>query len=143
MRLGHLGPQSANYYGRNPVVRTAEYDAQGVSPHAATTRNTYTVPTGKLAYVESLYCLVVRITAATAASRVGAVCNLDPSGGEPAVDIIRALLLTNAVGDNHGVVLASGGYLAAGDVLTLVTSDASTGGTVDYQVTRKLTEFEP
>lgn len=129
-------------YDRNPVSKT--YDRWGSNvEHAPTLRASYVCPSYKKAVIESLLCKVIRITAATSASRAAAYCQYAPSGQDPSyLDVIAlAHIFTNNVGDGDADRI-SGVFLYPGDTIKLWTSDVSTGGTCNYLTSYKITEFD-
>jgi len=106
-----------------------------------TTRLTYTVPAGKKAMVEVMQVRVRRASAATTVGLAGAYVMLTPSGG-----VIKEILDTgindNTVNARDNNALGGTMVLCTGDQLDLKTYDLSTGGTCDYFVCYKLTEFD-
>lgn len=128
-------------YDRNPLAVTAVYEGSGLAPHGFTIRSTYTVPSGKKAWLDSLFTLVRRITVAAPAATVQASVYYDPVVGSNAY-LGRALLWTNAVDDKDVVQLSPGSVMFAGDSINIATGDGSTGGTVDYNTYIKVTEFD-
>jgi len=129
------------WYDRNPISRIDHYWGLTVAPHALTTRLTYTVPAGKKAILEALQVRCIRRTAATTVGLVYAVAYITPSGASEK-ELLDCYLFTNNVGDKDGQALQGTVTLFAGDVLGLKTYDGSTGGTVDYFLAYKLTEFD-
>jgi len=131
----------AAWYDRTAASKCDYYYGQGVSPHAVTTRLTYTVPAGKKAMVEVMQVRVRRASAATTVGLAGAYVMLTPSGG-----VIKEILDTgindNTVNARDNNALGGTMVLCTGDQLDLKTYDLSTGGTCDYFVCYKLTEFD-
>jgi hypothetical protein len=111
------------------------------SPHSPTVRITYTVPAGKKAMVELLSCRVNRVTAATTLGSAQAWWALTPSGGTEKY-LLMASLRTNNVGDNREHGIGATLIMLAGDALKGYTCDTSTGGTCDYFLSLKITEFD-
>jgi len=140
-----VGPQPIiarpTWYDRAPTPRVDHYWGQGIGPHAVTTRLTYTCPALKKAMVEVLQVRVRRQTAATTLGLAGAYAMLTPSGGS-AKEILDAYLSNNTVDARNEAAIGTTLMLFAGDVLDLRTYDASTGGTCDYFVCYKITEFD-
>ena len=140
-----VGPQPIiarpAWYDRNAASRADTYTGQQLAPHALTTRLTYTVPAGKKAIVELLQVKCVRRTAATTVGLVYAYATITPSGGSEK-EILDSYLFGNAVGDKDGQALQGTLVLCTGDVINMKTYDGSTGGTVDYFLAYKVTEFD-
>lgn len=139
--VGHVQSSRPLYYDRTMVSRTSYYSSGAIAPHGITERWTYTVPTGKKAFVQSLLAVAQRITAAAPVSQYAALVTVTPNGGTLA-RVLLALLLTNNVGDSAREHYGASGALAAGDVLASSTVDLSTGGTVDYNLSAWYIEFD-
>jgi len=129
------------WYDRNPTSIQKLHADAGRSPHSETERWTYTVPSGKKALIESLYIKIMRATAASSAVLVLAAVQLGLGGGTNYYHWIAALR-TNNVGDKDDIIIGQSIILNAGDVLRAISSDSSTGGTVDYYILAKITEFD-
>jgi len=129
------------WYDRNPAVRFLQYSADGAAPHTDTERWNYTIPTGKKAFAEASELEIVRATAASAAGLVMCRVNYRPSGGIP-YRLLTLRMRTNGVGDARLIQLGHSVTLLAGDALYGYTADQSTGGTMDYTETVKITEFD-
>lgn len=129
------------YYDRKPFTHTEFYSAI-VGPHLDTNRWTYTVPAGKRAYIESAHARLVRETYPTIPSTVYASISVQPAGGI-GVDLVEIDGIAMFPGDG-GVADSGGqiGLLDEGDTIFATTADASTGGTVQFEVCCKLTEFD-
>jgi hypothetical protein len=141
MRTGQPIIGRPAWHDRNPITTLYVYSAAGVAPHTTTPRWTYTVPSGKKAMIEFLHVRILRSAAATTAGKVTAAISITPSGG-PSADIMVANILTNNVGDREALVSGATLTLLAGDKIAGYTSDASTGGTIDYVLACKATEFD-
>jgi len=129
------------WYDRNPVQRADSYLASDLAPHTETTRLTYTVPSGKKAMIEEISGRVLRTAAATTLGRARAKIALTPSGGSMKV-LVEAKILKNTVGDTDVQGFPASMTLLAGDRLDLITDDMSTGGTCDFHLSYKITEFD-
>jgi hypothetical protein len=131
----------ANYYDRNPLAKNNEYSQPAIGPHSAVQRWIYTVPTSKKAYLEACECSVTRDAAAAASGLVAAEVRYTPALGV-AQRIIPLLFADNVVGSPHALAVSSYGFMQAGDAVSGVTTDASTGGTLNYTLGQKSTEFD-
>ena len=103
----------------------------GVAPHGATLRASYTAGENKIALVKYITLSVGRVTAATTASRVRIWIVVTPYAG-PAVNFAEARIYTNTVGDSDRVAFPVDFRLMPGEIMSIYTQDASTGGTCDF-----------
>lgn len=118
------------------AVRIGEvYYAVDVSPHALTTRWTYTVPTGRAALVYAAEVLAMRYTAAITVQLIEATISVIFTTA------IGVFLLSNTVGDSRHAVVSQLTPLRPGDYLTGATRDSSTGGTGAYIICFNGLEF--
>jgi len=129
------------WYDRNPISRVDSASADGVTPHGATDRLTYTVPAGKKALIEQADAKIWRQTAATTAGEVFVAFTVTPGGGSQQF-VMRDAFFTNAVNDSAKLSMSPNMTLKAGDVFTIATFDGSTGGTTRYRLGYKLTEYD-
>lgn len=129
------------YYDRTAVTHALNSNLNGLAPHALTIRWTYTVPAGRVAYVESAQVTAWRETAAAPLGTVGAVVRCTPVAGV-LCNIVGAWLFDNTVGARQAEALGSMGYLSAGDVIDGITFDQGVGGTASYRVDAKYTEAQ-
>jgi len=130
------------WYDRNPESKILSY-FDTVGPHSETERWSYTCPSGKKAMVEVLFTRAVRLEAATTPQNVFADIAFKPSGGVEKY-ILAAIIPSaqNNVGDRDMATIAASLMLMPGDKIRAITADAGTGGTVQYLITVKLTEFD-
>jgi hypothetical protein len=141
MRTGQPIIGRPAWYDRNPSQVLLWWTVNNQAPHAETVRWTYTVPSGKKAMLEALDGLICIITAATTAGRRSIYVKLTrPSVGS--AFIFNLQILTNNVGDVQTKGLGTSLLMLAGDILEGYTSDGSTGGTADYRLMAKITEFD-
>jgi len=140
VRVGFPGGPRLEWYDRNPLTRTQIWVGLGIAPHAVTDRGSYTVPTGKKAFLETAFCSARRATAPTTSGRVGSAIYYTPSAGSPGY-MLQTPFNNAAVDSFQAQVVGQAGCLVAGDIVGLITLDESTGGTCDYRLTAKITEF--
>jgi hypothetical protein len=131
----------AQYYDRNPTAIIKSAFLRTVAPHSATQRWIYTVPANRKAFVEYLTNKIRRFGAASAVADFQSLIQYTPSGAGANV-ISEVISQDNAMENAFGDVVGSFGLLVAGDSMNLVTSDLSTGGSVDYFSGLKATEFD-
>jgi len=123
------------WYDRNPADRTINYSAVGVAPHAMTERASYTVPTGKKAFVGGAAMLLERGSVPTTMGSVyGNV--IFGNNGTWWVTHADATLRSNV----KETVTFSGVLLPA-STLKIYTQDTSTGGAMDYRICCVAMEF--
>lgn len=141
MRISSPATARLEWYDRNPKTIAKEYFATGVAPHSATVRWTYTVPTGRKFRVEWMQEQIYRNTDPTTVGLTTAALEITPNGGS----------LEN-LAYYWGEVAAAGGNavyhqepaltLQTGDEFDISTNDASVGGTMEYLLSMKGTEFD-
>jgi len=132
------------WYDRNPKSIPNSWSSTGKSPHGATAQYTYTCPEDRNAIIEQLQARIERVTVAAPANTVRAYFVVQPYGSASGFTQLLAMLLVteNAAGDKENVVLGSAITLYPGDILYGMSADASTGGTVNYYLISKITEFD-
>jgi hypothetical protein len=131
----------AIYYDRAPTPKTFEYNAGGVGPHSFTQRWSYTVPASRKAFLEYVGAWVNRVTAASSVGNFSVEVRYTPSGGSFS-RILFMSVADNTLQKPYVYFPTQFGYMGPGDVVTGNTQDASTGGTVDYNVGMKVTEYD-
>lgn len=122
------------------AIAALSYIAAGVAPHAATIRATYTVPAGRAAIVEIAQASIIRDAAPAPASIASGRVRYLPSFGGT-LWLCEAVIFDAAVGARDVSAVGLTLYMAAGDTIDLETFDGSTGGTVRYAMTAKVTEI--
>lgn len=133
--------QLINFSGTRNVV-TLSYAAGLVAPHGFTVRVTYTVPADRVAIVEFARTMEIRDGATATPARTNSGIQYTPNGGT-ATSVVVARYATGTLGDSKQDNLSHPLFMFAGDVLTLFSSDLSTGGTNAYDVTAVVLEFAP
>jgi hypothetical protein len=135
-------PARSAWYDRNPTTKVYNfYQTQG--PHAITQNWAYTVPAGKKAIVELAQLKIKRSTTPSPMGAVYACIKVTPSGGSIATVLYADLLVgTAAIGDADSAQLQGTLALSTGDMIQAADVDSSTGGTVEYSETMKVTEFD-
>jgi hypothetical protein len=141
MRTGQPIIGRPAWYDRNPVQKVNNYNATLVTPHSITERWSYTVPSGKKAMVEILEAEVLRAQAASTVGLAEALIALTPSGGSEK-SVLCARIFDNTVAARSTQAIGSALLLLADDKLTGKTVDTSTGGSCDYYLAYKITEFD-
>ncbi len=142
MRAGFFWGTRGNYYDRAPLSSVFGFVAANAAPHGQTVRVSYTVPTGRLAVVELINLMYIRVTTASPVTEYGFLVDLVNADGGNADWINRTSLNNNLafeVSETHGTAI----FLRAGQQIRLITFDGSTGGTVTYRGGMKITEFSP
>lgn len=129
------------WFDRNPKQENREYYVQGLAPTTLTKRWNYVVPEGRKAFLEILQATVYRITAPTTPGRAAAYVRHTPEG-ELSHPILRAEVINPAAWTVMTVALGQAIILLQGDILDAYTIDTSTGGTIDFRLYAKITEFD-
>jgi hypothetical protein len=128
--------QRLAYYDRAPTNTALNFQVNAVTPHATTTRATYTVPTARKAIVTGGTMGWRRVTAA------GTPSSFSNQLAAPSGFLAQASSLTNTVDKSTDLTVSSGQVALAGQSIAFTTSDASTTGTVDYYGVCGILEFD-
>lgn len=140
MELANLAASRPAWIDRNPSPQGIEYEGINLAPHINTLRVSYTVAAGKKAQVEGLSIDICRVTAAAPVGLYQAYWYLVTSGGN--CPMPRVKMLTNNIGDRAGALANGSMFMGAGDQVQGVTGDAGTGGTVNYTIGLKATQYD-
>ena len=127
------------WHDRNPSQAAFNY-GNTVAPHANTQRWTYTVPAARKCMIEVLMARALRVTVAAPVGRAGGFVYLSNVTNNPA--LIDVALINNTVGAIDARNLGGSVTLLAGNTIEAWTSDASTGGTVEWAMMMKGLEFD-
>jgi len=96
-----------------------------------------------MAFVEIVDIVLARITAAAPVGAVDGEIWFWPAVVAPIpVTILAAILLDNTPGAHVERNVGQAMIALEGETLTCQTSDVSTGGTVSYRISMKMTEFD-
>ena len=136
MRVGFPGGPRLEWYDRNPGTGVLIYSDAGVAPHTITVRATYTVPTGKKAWLSMITQSILRATAATTEGKVTTWIFIAGSAAS------FLLHLDNTEGAKEHAITAAVAAVQSGQVVEIQTEDAGIGGTMDYLVAILYTEFD-
>jgi hypothetical protein len=140
MILGNSGFAGAGQGSQGGVAKLNSYSTNGVAPHSATQRWSYTVPTAKRADCNTSLEQIVRQTAAGAASNYYIFIDQTPNGGST-VQIASLQGISNTVGASVNSNGCIGAHGEAGDVFTGNTGDNSTTGTLMLTVQAGFIEY--
>ena len=135
MRISSYAVARPAYYDRNAASVSGNYGAT-VGPHAATTRFTYTVPSGKKCVVEAVYAHILRQTAATALGIVQLY------SGTNTVRSVNLAAYNNTVYSYYPDKATTQLTVYGGASFTAVSADAGTGGTNEIIIQFNGTEFD-
>lgn len=124
----------------NEVAIDRAYNAVAVGPHGATERWRYTVPPGKRALLKSGNVWIMRATAPGAVGNAHVNLYVLRGGLPPVVTVTRIVLRSATVGDSRQANAPAGLELLPGDALIGETTDVSTGGTHEIDVSASLVE---
>lgn len=130
-----------DYFDRNPTTQIVNYDVGGFGPHALIVFNQYTVPVRRKAYLDSIYLFQSRSAVAGAPGVVTSKAQISIAAAA-AQEIFRVQYTTNTVGVSVDNIFPIVGFLNTGDNIQLANADTSTGGSVDYVGSVKVTSFD-
>ncbi len=136
MRVSLPGGARGYYYDRAPTPQVFEFQGGAVAPHTDTSRFGYTVPAGRKAFIVHLVATISRATVAAPVGSYGA------HFGGLGANLAWLRTRKNTVDAAEVLALPTSLTLNAGQVLSGLTFDGSTGGTVDYQINAALVEFD-
>lgn len=141
MRSGGPSQNIAPITSRPGISRGLTYTATGIAPHGSTVRATYTVPAGSRAVLEN-YGLSWHVETLVTTPRINAarVVVTGDSGGAH-VSASSAMGPTGNVADAEVKIGFPDVILNAGNIVSLDTEDASTGGTKRYELGADIYEF--
>ena len=141
MRIGSLAAARPAYYDRNALSLMVIGTASAVGPHGFTTRVSQTCPAGTKYVLEYAHRTIERNTAATTSSWIYIINRVVDATATNAVNIFASGALYPTVGGISEDHMATAVTIYPAEVLAVLTRDDSTGGTVSYNVTNKLTSF--
>jgi hypothetical protein len=140
MRISSYAVARPAYYDRNATGTFLVYSAV-TGPHAATTRFSSTVASGKKAFVELSHAYYDRQTvAATGLNTVAWVRIASTTATYASLIFVRTDTAT--VGPLVDRVTSGQVTIYAGESIEGVTIDGSTGGTCNYYISSKITTFD-
>jgi hypothetical protein len=137
MRITNVFSGRPAYFDRNPTEITTFSNFQtAIAPHSLTTRVTYTVPTGRKAFIGALDFIMHRVTAAAPLGRRRI------SFGTTTFTPTHCMDWSNVVDAVTQLLTSLQAPFLAGDQIAVMTEDLSTGGTVDYIMAADIREFD-
>ena len=139
MRVSSYAVARPAFYDRASTSSLQAYAAT-VAPHAQTARWSVTVAAGRKAQLEGAWLQVVRITVATVVAQYNISLNVT-SGATTAVVATRDTWSNTTLADFSQIV-PGGITLYAGETIAAATLDGSTGGTVYFVASAKLTLYD-
>lgn len=128
------------YYDRNRTSVSMTYNVAAVAPAGFTTRWTYTVPSGRRAFIESIFALQYVAAASAPVGKVTAEI-LATSNTVQAI-LVSTLDGVGTLGTSKSANAGNSGVLIAADNLASQTADVGTGGSKDYKLSTVVTEFD-
>lgn len=140
MQVGGTQQIGTHWYDRSPRPISLSFGLGVTAPHSNTTRASYVVPASKRAIVTGATLTVMRSIAATTPNILYVALLYKVSGGAD-IEIARAMLHSNVVSMVKTNALALFFPMGAGDTLSLVTVDGSTGGSAEYSGSCGVTEI--
>ena len=140
MDIVNAASARADMYDRNATIVGLRYTAL-LSPHGATVRATYTVPAGKKAYIGFCIAYIKRWTAAFPQGFPRASCYVELLAGG-SMNLVESVSPMTAVDVDVNTFGNTGMFALPGDVITLLTEDNSTNGTVQYLLDAAIATFD-
>lgn len=141
MEVGHLNVSRAPWYDRTTAIINTSVTVAGVAPHNSTTRATYTVPSGVRSFLDVLTLGNGVSGIPTASAVASARFEHTPSGGAAGRFMDLAFESDSAPQESRHLCIAAAGQIRAGDVISFITQDQSTGGSRNYQLDLKANEY--
>lgn len=129
------------WYDRNPSPFTRSY-LNALAPHAITQAWTYTVPNNRKAFIESIDLSLVRMVAGAAAERAQVFVQIQPKGATTQTTLLFREIFDNTIGAHAEATTGQSLLLFSGDIIQALTFDNNVGGTVQFFVGLKGTEFD-
>lgn len=125
------------FYDRNAKPLEFNYGASTVAPHSpASERFEYTVPKGKMAWIENCLARILRDGAATAEGL--AICFIQARGYRT----VEAAIFAKTLGEKASMNVGHSILLYEGDKILGMTVDLCADGTCSYQLNVHLIEFD-
>lgn len=141
MRSYQAAGSRATPYDRNPSTIGVASQVVATAPHGATQRQLYTTPAARKALVESIMNNWMRVTAAAPVGVVESYWRINAPGAVNA-RLSQIYTLQNAIGDFQNSPSNGQISLLPAETLSLVTSDAGTGGTCTYTNSYVVGEYD-
>jgi len=129
------GAERPPWYDRNPIRRQLSYVGSAIAPHGLTSRASYTVPTGKRAYIQSMECALACSETVTQFGRTRCMIYVESN---PVLGIYQSL--ERLLYESHEAVGESG-EIQAGETIQIYTYDSDGDGNYDYMGMIHMIEF--
>lgn len=127
------------WFDRNPNITNLSYfNVNG--PHTETVRITYTVGGSRLAFVQAVGFYINRQTAAGAIGEVKV--RLNHNNLTTSIGIYQLAMVDNTLNKPFYSTWLYPLYARPSNIITISSVDASTGGTVYYELMLSLVEFD-
>lgn len=136
------GGARGEWYDRNLLATSNYYAAGNIAPHVFTRRTQYIVPAGRRAIVQNTVLEMDINTVATTPSYREMLVYIVQSTGSIIVSFAYMTSNSNTVGLIDRIATATHVFLLAGDRVEIWTSDLSTGGSMNYNGSVVITEFD-
>lgn len=130
------------WYDRNPKTRIIFEHTGAIAPHAETIRDSYVVPTDRMAIVQNLQLTVIRVSAGAPVGNAYITTKYIEKNVTTWDNWYVTCGPANNAGDRGELILSECAVLQATDNLDFYTGDDGTAGTVDYLISGMITEFD-
>jgi len=121
---------------RRPVRYANGYENVNEGPHGQAAVAQDTVPTGRRAWIASMWIEVTRHSVYTTLGECWA--EIDPGQGT----MLQCRIVANTVGAQSHWGFTDAGFIEEGQTIMAVTVDADVGGTVDYHLNYQLVYYD-
>ena len=139
-----LTVRGLNWFDRNPEGYAYGGISVAEGPHASKVRHAYTCPADKITVIEVLDVGLKRITAAAVPGASVSWWTLTREGEASSAHFLHSWLSPTENNVNDKDVRSLGGTITLfeGDKMEWHSEDGATGGTIVYEASYKLTEFD-
>lgn len=135
------GGMGNSWYDRAPTSIVLNF-VGAVAPHADTPRWSYTVPALRKAFCEAIVINLHRATAAAPAAFAKGSIQYQTAAMTVLTELLRVTSYNINVDAESQIVIGNSIMMQPGEKIEGHTVDTSGGGTVDWNVSAKITEFD-
>jgi hypothetical protein len=141
MKVSSFAVARPAFYDRSAISVMLDGSVNAVAPHTFTTRFTQTCPSGSKYVVELVTNQLYRQAAATVSGTVITFVRIVDAAGSLSINVSFYTGTPTTVGALFGNNQPSSVTMYPAEVIAGLTYDASTGGTVNYVLGSKLTQY--
>lgn len=141
MRLTNIWSSRPPYYDRNPTLKFLTGSRTGTPPLASAPSILYTVPANRSAFIQYGYIDWSRSAAAGVIAKAGIGTLIVPTAGSSGL-ILQLLSVDNTLDTLHSAYSDMATLMPSGYAVLITSLDNSTGGTVTFEWTFHVLEFD-